>query len=218
MSTGSNILFDIRNYFIDDSIEIKNDVEFLEWCRLLILKYHRVIGIILMCILLFTLYCDNVVSNGLIKKELQKGGGAGISVARGASAVVSSGAASSVASSLISGTAKEAVKKGFLSSAKDTVTAKLGEKGKEAFSLTSKLGEKAKEGGRKAITPSTYYGMGSSAARSFKEASPIFYQILYTIAFTLILAIVVLPSIGFLVVGIMCFFLLKKRIKTLKGF
>ena len=61
------------------------------------------------------------------------------------------------------------------------------------------------------------YDLSARAVGKFKDNSPWIYQILYNIAFVLILAILVLPSFCFFIIGIICFFLLKSKVKGLKG-
>ena len=70
---------------------------------------------------------------------------------------------------------------------------------------------------RKSITGSVY-GMGSRGVDSIKENAGWFYQILFSIAISLIICIIVIPSISFFFIALICFFLLKYKMSNLKGF
>jgi len=62
------------------------------------------------------------------------------------------------------------------------------------------------------------YNMGSRAVDSIKENAGWFYQILFSIAISLIICIIVIPSISFFFIALICFFLLKHKMANLKGF
>ena len=200
----SNILEQIRQYFIDDNIKIPNEnINILDLLNLYILKYRRIIAAIFLIILIYLLFCEintdyndcsDYANNNMI------GGG---------------GAVASIGSKLGSVGSKL---KGFASKKGEGLKKGLTKKMESIKKAPGKLGSKALSGKTYKNLGSSAFSMGESAASSFKQSAPIFYQILYTLAFTLIIAILVLPSIGFFIIGIICYFLLKDRIKTLKGF
>jgi len=77
--------------------------------------------------------------------------------------------------------------------------------------------KKSIKGYGKSITGSVY-GMGSRGVDSIKENAGWFYQILFSIAISLIICIIVIPSISFFFIALICFFLLKYKMSNLKGF
>jgi fructose-specific phosphotransferase system IIC component len=70
--------------------------------------------------------------------------------------------------------------------------------------------------GMSALSPSTYKNAAGKAVQAFKDNASFIYRILYTLAFTLILSILIFPSLAFFVIGILCYFLLQKKINTIK--
>ena len=243
------IIDDIKNYFIDDKIKINDmdkNIGYLELLKLYILKFYRLIGLILICVLLITMYCDDtmlekthVMPHAISHIIIQKGGAdlAPTPSAPSAPATPDLGAGAGDAPGAA---AAPAPKKGMFSKLKskisakaDKITGKLAAKGgvadikgvgDAAAKVGTSIGDKAGALGNKAMSGKTYkklgskaFKLGAGAANKFKEVSPIFYQVLYTIAFTLIISILVLPSFCFFIIGIICYFLLKSKIKGLKG-
>ena len=61
------------------------------------------------------------------------------------------------------------------------------------------------------------YQAGAFVGDKAKEFAGWLYQILFAIAISIAICMVVLPSISFFIVGIICFFLLKSKISTFKS-
>ena len=91
------------------------------------------------------------------------------------------------------------------------------DKGQRTF---SELREKGMASG--SILGSTKLGaIGSAgyyATGKMKEYAGWFYQILYAIAISLAICMVVLPSISFFFIGLICYFLLKYKMAHMKAF
>ncbi len=200
------------DFIINNKIHINDDDDLSIKIQKYIVKYHRIIGIILLTIFILILYCHNFV---LYTRTIQKGGAA-VAAAPVAAAVAGTGAAGAAAtgaagtSALASAgaTAQLATLSQGMAAAeisKDTKT--FGEKTKSMF----KKGYSRLDKGTSFV--SDYSRRSMSALKSY---SPIFYRILYTIAFTLIIAIVVLPSLSFLIIGVVCYFLLQKNMDYIK--
>ena len=97
--------------------------------------------------------------------------------------------------------------------------AKIQAKADEKAKFAEKIG-KFKERGLKGNLKSGFkgaYNIGASGAEAFKDNAAWLYGILYSIAATVAIFMLVVPSIAFFVIGIMCFFLLKDKVKYFKG-
>jgi hypothetical protein len=70
---------------------------------------------------------------------------------------------------------------------------------------------------KKAILGKSIYNVGSYAGEKFKEFSGWLYEILFAIAISIAICMVVLPSLSFFIIGIICFFLLKSKISSFKS-
>jgi len=71
--------------------------------------------------------------------------------------------------------------------------------------------------GEKATWKGSAYNIGAAGIDKFKEWAPWLYGMIYAVAITIVVCLVVLPSLGFFIAGIICFFLLKKNMGKLKG-
>jgi hypothetical protein len=115
---------------------------------------------------------------------------------------------------------KMAAKKTFALKKPSTVS-KI-QKSKAAQSISkgvSKVGQVLKTGkmaALKAGVSGTKNFIGNRA-QDFKEFSPWFFSIMYTIALTIMGFIIILPSIGFFVVGLICYVILKDKITYIKS-
>jgi hypothetical protein len=61
------------------------------------------------------------------------------------------------------------------------------------------------------------YNVGAAAGEKFKEFAGWLYEILFAIAISIAICMVVLPSLSFFIVGLICYFLLKSKISSLKS-
>jgi hypothetical protein len=240
----SNGLIIIKNFFIDETIIINDNKSFLDNIKPYILKYRKIIAVILLLILVIIPFCDSN-NKSQYDKHVQYGGAAlpviplpppPSDVATAAAKVDSTIASTGTVKQDIDTKSKDLTKSKVterldkLSAGKDKIIKKFQDKGtaKEQIksSLTAvpkKMYSKASTGVSKLASKKSWKSAGSSAfnfgndmADRFKAKSSVIYRLIYTIAFTLILAIIFLPSIGFFIVGIICYFILQKRINYLK--
>lgn len=196
----------IVNYFIDNTITINDtDNRTLKFKKFL-LKYKRIIGLILLIILLLIgYYCEpysnnsNSNDNSLKSLKKQKGGAAAIA---SAAAKINTSAVANAA-----GAAKNAT--AAATNAAGAATNAAGEDG-EAGDDNKPESQYPKM--------SRMYEYGSRAGNSAKEWSGWLYSIIYSVAISLLLCIIVVPSIAFFIIGIICYFLLKNNMKMIKGF
>jgi len=185
---------DIINYFIDKKIIIyKDDTNEIKFNKY-ILKYKKIISIIILIILLIVgYYCNPYKFNNIVNvKNIEN-----------------------IENALVGGSSlgEKISKSKFVqksAASYDTKMAKVGE-----FKDSTK--ESLKSGAKAAISPSTYYNAGATAARSFTNNADLIYQILYSIALFIVICIITIPAIGFIIVGIFCYFLLKNKMKKLKS-
>ena len=89
----------------------------------------------------------------------------------------------------------------------------------EQYKGSAKFGEKGKaliQSGRKLATEKL--GMLSGAAMDkFRQNSQLIYEILYQIAFVIIILLIVFPMAGLFIISIVCFILLRNKLTTLKS-
>ena len=183
----------ITDYFINNTIIINDNDDYKTYIEKFLLKYKRLIGLVLLTILLIIGYFEYNINNDNNNKIIEQSGGSGFFAKQGAK-YGASGAAG------VSGVAGVPGVPGFPGAA-----------GVPGFP-----GDKKKSLGAKAA--SKVYGIGSSAAEGIRNNSDWFYGLLYAIAISLAAFMIIIPSISFFVIGIICYFILKDKMKTLKGF
>ena len=61
------------------------------------------------------------------------------------------------------------------------------------------------------------FDAGAAAAQGFKDNADVIYQVFYSFAIFIVICIVAIPSVALLVIGIICYFLLKNKMKTIKS-
>jgi len=59
---------------------------------------------------------------------------------------------------------------------------------------------------------------GQFAADKFKQFAGWLYEILFAIAISIAICMIVIPSIAFFALGLICYFLLRKKLATMKAF
>lgn len=227
--------------YLDDILvfkeyEINPDDDLITQTKMFILRYRRIIGILLLIILLYMGFkCDFVQSRGKgenadrnenRKENIQKGGDdynfKGMGFWNGP------GGQQAKADSNLTDAAKQKKKDDNAEYKKlshlDRKKLKYSRKAKEAFSKSS-AGKKIKEikdmrvagKSRFAIAGNMAYQAGAFVGDKAKEFAGWLYQILFAIAISIAICMVVLPSISFFIVGIICFFLLKSKMSTFKS-
>ena len=185
----TNIWEPINNYFVNYDIIINESRSSkLELFKLYLLKYKRVIGLVLLIILLIIGYNCNPYSNMNfssdmktdMKNDMKTGGGR-------------------VGDFMTSQRAKAEMS---ASSLRDSTKATLAPVGKTL---------------KGAVSPTKMFNAAGDAAHSFADNSDMIYRILYSIAIFIVMCIVIVPSLAFIIIGVMCYFLLKSRMKSIKG-
>ena len=190
-----NIICNKINYFlIDKDIIINENDNFIIKLKYFLLKYKRIIAIVLLIILLIIGYQCNLS--------------------------IFSSNNSSNRSTILNGGYNSLVKKAVKES-------KIAEKTSKTI---SKVGSAVKSGAQyakanpgKAIAKTMKYG--ASGAYSFaanrgqdiKEFAPWIYEQLYSISVFILVCIIFMPLIGFFIIGIICYTLLKDKIGYIKG-
>ena len=207
----NKIINAIENYFIDYKIIIKDDDNIDIKIKKFLLKYKRIIGVVLLIILLIIGYnCNpyhiNTNSNSNENSKIIQSGGAG-AIAAVARSTVASPAAASAVSSIASDTA------GNIKAAAGEETKK---KLKDKAKGVAKSGLKSAGSGIKSAGSGMYDAAGA-ASRGLIDSADLIFQILFSIAIFVVICIVLVPSLALLIIGIICYVLLKDKIKLLKG-
>jgi hypothetical protein len=65
--------------------------------------------------------------------------------------------------------------------------------------------------------PGNIKAFGDRSAESAKELAPWFYGIIYSISLALLTFLIFMPAIGFIIVGLICFVLLKDKVSYIKS-
>jgi flagellar biosynthesis GTPase FlhF len=262
----------LDNLFIIKEYVIKPDDDLITQSKYFILRYRRIIGIILLIILLYIAFTckfnENTTRNSneyTNEINTQKGGAGGYNFgafafdprAREEMALRNeipkkhdeSKKRAAIQAKLEAKDAKEAAdkktadeqaaaeaekkkiadakaaKKRMSRLDKSKASAKIkSEKAKEAFKGTAagkkiaEMKEMRRSGfSKKAVAGRMMYQAGAYTGEKFKEFAGWLYQILFTIAISIAICMVVLPSISFFIVGIICFFLLKSKMSSFKS-
>ena len=221
-----NIESNLANYFIDDDIIINDDDETIIKFKKFLLKYKKIISIICLIILLIIgYYCNpynihfnnnhNNISQNQNQNQNQNGG----SVPTAPEAAPAPDAPAAAA----------APKKGFLSRTASKIgssvksgAAKIKDRSAARGEIkAAKHKQAAKDFGKKAMTASTYTDPLKNAGRAFGDAvsgkADLIFQIFYSIALFILICIVTIPAIAFVIVGLICFVLLKPKMAALKA-
>lgn len=206
----------INNYFIDNDIDIKEDDNTQNKYKKYLVKYRKIIALICLIILLiigyyynpFNIENKNIINN----KSIQKGGSE-----PPAATPVEPKDATPVEPAKDAPPVEPAKDDGKKSSKIDKGAAQLSIKGDKAKAALSKGADSLKKGAKKLVSPSAYYDAGAAVAHKFKDNAGIIYQIIYSVALFIVLCVVTVPAMAFAIIGIMCFFLLKDKMKTIKG-
>ena len=172
----------IINYLIDKNIKYNENDTTLIKIEKFLLKYKRIIAIVLLILLLYignqcNLSYLNINVNH--KKEYVLNGG---KLGEGS-------------------TFKGDFKKmgSSISSKASSVKSSLGK-----LETYEKAGEKT-------------YDYGAKYANKFKDNSSVFYGFVYSIAITILMFLIFVPAVGFVVIGFICYSLLKTRMEAIKS-
>ncbi len=163
------------NYLIDEQIEIYENDTLLTKLQKILLKYKRIIAIILLITLLIIGYLCNIQNLYLNNSNNSNNSNQN-------NTCILNGGRSSV----------------YFSKLKEGAASK-------ASSLKS------------ALTPSNIKAFGANRAEDAKDLAPWFYGIIYSISIALLSFLIFVPAIGFIIVGLICFVLLKSKISYIKS-
>ena len=253
ISNSLNITWiSIYNYFIDNKITINDDDNYTLKFKKFLLKYKRIIGVVLLIILLIIGYYEyndnyNKYSYNININKKQDGGADDEPLytskaealahvqAKSASDTFKMEAKKAHAEATAKSALDEKASKGFKVYRKEEIEANKEKKDRAKTSMKAKkiegshnikkLGAKissavtTRQGAKNALKSAGkgIYNIGASGAQVVREKADWFYGFLYSIALSLVICIITIPSIGFFIIGIFCYFLLKDKISGLKG-
>lgn len=211
-----NIKNDIINYFIDDNIVINDDDKIKIKIEKFLLKYKRIIAMICLIILLIIGYhCDpySINYNYINYNKTQKGGGV--------EAPAAPAAPTEPAAPALSKKEKKQVKKDAKAAAKKeapSIEEKWKAKGQTKMaSHKASMKEKKEAFKKKAMSTSTYTAPFKAIGSALTSKADLIFQLFYAIALFILICIVTLPALAFIVVGIICYVLLKPKIEAIKA-
>ena len=187
----------IYNYLIDSNINIYDDDTLLIKFQKILLKYKRIIAIVLLIILLIIgNQCNYIFINKKVNSYILYGGAGGA-----VDPVAAGGPAGDPAGDPAAAT---------------TPPKKRRYKSKYA----SKLKEGAVKRGkiaRSAIKRKNIKAFADRRGQDIKDAAPWLMGIIYSSSIALLSFLIFMPAIGFIVVGIICFALLKQKMSYIKS-
>lgn len=193
-----NFFNEVKEYFIDNNITIRENDDINIKIKKFLLKYKKIICLILIIILLIIGYYCNPYEN-LYNKNIQTGG----------AALPGAPEEKKTEEKKANATAEPPAEpeKSYMD--------KKGDKAKEKL-------KKRKEGAVNKLksvanAPAGIYNAGQAAVDKFKDNADIIYQVLYSIALFILICIVTIPSLAFCVIGLICYILLKDQLGGIKG-
>lgn len=186
----TNIWEPINNYFVNYDIIINESRSSkLEIFKLYLLKYKRVIGLVLLIILLIIGYHCNPYSNMNLSTDMK------------------SDIKSDMKSDMKSGGGD------FMMKQRAKAEMRIKSLSDSTKATLAPVGSTLKG----AVSPTKMFNAAGDAAHSFADNADMIYRILYSIAIFIVMCIVIVPSLAFIIIGVICYFLLKNRMKSIKG-
>lgn len=187
----------LKEYNIDENDNIELKIKYF------ILRYRRIIGILLLIILIY-LYIN--CNNNDNKKTGVIGGGNNEMDINNLKSIKkmkdNMGSYKKLKSNISTS----------IASVKNKMNnTKLGKK------LTEIKGFKDAGFSRVEIGKKMSYQAGSFIGNSFKNFATWLYELLFAIAISIAICMIILPSVSFFIIGIICYFLLKSKISTFKS-
>lgn len=216
----------IKNYLIDKEIIINDEDPFTIKAKKYLIKYKRLIGLISLIILIIIPYYCFTGDDEDEDKNVQRGG---VVSREEAMQHLQNQKASREAMQKAKEEMDKAEKKEQTrrKTPEERAKAKADAKEKKSQDLADKKQEQKDALGKKYDNfkdnlnykgaKNAAYNVGAAAAGAFKDNADWFYGLLYSIAATVAIFMLVVPTLGFVIIGIMCFFLLKTKVKFLKG-
>jgi len=215
----------LYNYLVDILVIKDNNINdsdsdsysVLTQTKKFILKYRRIIGIVLLIGLLYIDYkCDtiNIYSKPINKIGINKiginkiginkiginkigtmKGGNKLPMSGGAAGASGASKAVAGASKAVAGASKAAAGAQGLTNANNTNNVNLKDKGVGHY----------------------IYKRSAETGEKFKDFSGWLYQLLFSIAITFAICMIILPSLTFIIISVICFFLLKTKMASFKS-
>ena len=229
-----------NNILIINEYTINNDDDLITQAKCFILRYRRIIGIILLCSLLyidFTYSCDN--KKIFTKIHIMSGGGDGPPPAGDAGSPPltpppltppnNNGKNPPQTPTKNGDDAGSALKPKTQNNNAKNPSQKPKKTGDDAgSSLKSKIKNSATAKLSQPPTPSKFKNalasMGKKisnapayAGEKFKDFSGVLYQFLFSVAIFIAICLIILPSLSFIIIGIICYFLFKKKMASFKN-
>ena len=175
-----------------------NSNSILTQTKKFILKYRRIIGIVLLCTLLYIDYkCDK---NNIYSKPINKIGINKIGTMKGGNKFHMSGGLSKELSAELTKGFQEAAAAGEAKAA-----------GAQGLKTANNVNLKDKGVGH------YIYKRSAETGEKFKDFSGWLYQLLFSIAITFAICMIILPSLTFIIISVICFFLLKTKMASFKS-
>ena len=231
-----NIKNNIVNYFIDNDIVINDDDEIKIKIKKFLLKYKRTIAMICLIILLIIGYhCDpysinyNHINYNNNNNNTKQKGGAAAPEAPAAPAVPAAPApapapAPAAPAAPVTKEEKKAAKQAKKDAKKEAKKAapkymekKLASSQAKMSSHKAAVKAKSAEFKKKALSSSTYTAPFKAVGSAFTDNADLIFQVFYSIALFIIICIVTIPALAFIVVGIICYVVLKPKIDAIKA-
>ena len=201
----------VIDYFIDTSIIIKENDSTIIQMQNFMLKYKRIIASVLLVILLLIgWHCHLFINSNQTQNDSNKQSkftnnkNAKI-IQKGGDNAVPDAPPKPDAPPTPDAPPPKIPLTGMAASGKSKV------KAMTSAAATAKM--KTLGGLKSAVSYDTYANM----ANKFAGSTDIIYRILYSIAIFIMICIIVVPSLAFIIIGVICFFLLKDRMKGIKG-
>jgi hypothetical protein len=236
--------------------EINKQDDWITKSKQFLLRYRRIIGIVMLCIVIYlALYCEpvEIAESDYSREEYIQKGGAGLDFSFYAHEKEAKAKADRIEAQkktiLESHTAQKQAQEEIAKQEKEDAEAKVKanakqkEEERQAYkslssgdkailkaeqklkdfkqSKTGKTLSKFKDKGFKgkaAMLGKGAYNVGAYVGETAKEYSGIFYQILFAVVITVCILMIFMPSLSFFFLGLVCYFLLKKKMANLKMF
>ena len=211
----------IKHLLIIDEYIINDDDKLIIKIKYFILRYRRVIGIILLFILLYiNSKCDTRNTGDTMYSNKSMVGGSTTAkpiFAEQPTVAAATTPATPPATVAAATSAKSTLKDKIKGAAqKTTATSKSINKGANAVSSKTNKIAKGVSSKTKGIRKGAYSG-AAYVGNNFKDMSGWFYEILFSIALAIAICAIILPSLSFLIIGIICYFLFKKKMIHIKS-
>jgi hypothetical protein len=232
--TEINLLDKLKSFWdwlnwliIDENYKLDDNLKWNEQIPNFIMHYRRIIGIIMLIILIGIMkYCDGIKKKPASYK-IQKGGGSDYNFgqftfgagAAAAAAGSGSGPAAAAAAAGSGGSSSDVVNatKAINSAAKGATAVATNNSGKPKNLVEDIKG--MKDAGMTKMDMAKNFG--SRTGRFIGEKSAEFanwlYEILFALAISVAICMIIIPSVSFFFLGLICYFLLRKKIVSIKS-